>query len=196
MGVADKDFSLICIISCRPWGFTIFKKVPFSYENHLSKCYGWDFNKKIGTRSIFVSRPSYTTFTLRCHISRISHWLSFKEYRLTFFVSKFHQNWSSSLDFTSFEVSMAEFSIEIVKESIFKLLTFFNSLSWEHANGLVWNTIWCSFIDLSNHLLFGTNLVSLAQKIAKWENGEKHCSSIFPSKIQKWQKGSFLLKCM
>ena len=31
----------------------------------------------------------------------------------------------------------------------------------------------CSFINLSNHLLFKTNLVSPAQNIAKWENGKK-----------------------
>ena len=35
-------------------------------------------------------------------------------------------------------LSIAEFSIKIVKESISKFLSFLNSLSWELVNGLVW----------------------------------------------------------
>ena len=35
-------------------------EIPLSYENHLSTCRGWDFNQKIGTRSIFQIGPFYT----------------------------------------------------------------------------------------------------------------------------------------
>ena len=35
-------------------------------------------------------------------------------------------------------LSTTEFSMKIVKESIFKFLSFLNSLSWEHVNGLEW----------------------------------------------------------
>ena len=48
------DFSLFL-------GAMIFTKIPLSYENHLSTCQGWDFNKKIGTGSISLIGPSYTT---------------------------------------------------------------------------------------------------------------------------------------
>ena len=88
---------------------------------------------------------------------------------------------------------MAEFSIKTVKESISKFLSFLIRLSWELVNGLVWKKIWCSFINLSNNLLSRTNLVSLAQNIAKWENGEKHCCSIFPSKKRSGRKEVFYL---
>ena len=64
MGVVDKDFSLICIIFCYYWGAMISMKILMSYENHLSTCLGWDFNQKIGTGSIFVIGPSYTSIGL------------------------------------------------------------------------------------------------------------------------------------
>ena len=85
---------------------------------------------------------------------------------------------------------MAEFSIKIERESIFKFLSFFNFLSW---NGLVWKKNWCSFKNLSNHLLFRTNLMILAQNIAKWENGKKDCSSIFQWKNKSGEKEVFYL---
>ena len=63
-GVVDKDFPMICMIFRYSWGAMIFTKIPLSYENHLSTCRGWDFNKKIGTGSIFLIGPTYTTFKL------------------------------------------------------------------------------------------------------------------------------------
>ena len=64
MGVVDKDFPLICIIFSYYLGAMIFMKILMSYENNLSTCRGWDFNQKIGTGSIFVIGPSYTTMII------------------------------------------------------------------------------------------------------------------------------------
>ena len=63
MEVVDKDFTLICKIFRFSWGTMFSTKIPLSYENHLSTCQGWDFNKKISTGSIFVIGPSFTIFS-------------------------------------------------------------------------------------------------------------------------------------
>ena len=57
----DKDFPMICMMFRYSWRDTIFIKMPLSHTNHLNTWWGWDFNEKIATGSIFQTGPSYTT---------------------------------------------------------------------------------------------------------------------------------------
>ena len=62
---------------------------------------------------------------------------------------------------------MAEISIKIVKENIFKILSFLEQFELGICQLSSMKKNWCGFVNFSNNRLFRTIILSLAQNIAK-----------------------------